>query len=122
MTGHGNRDVTVTFQVTREFYVDTFIIFEFLSLDYGKIDTNIDNVSCVVEKIWQVTEIVTSQSLSRSRVSFYVDTFIIFEFLSLEYGKIDTNIDNVSCVVEKIRKVTEIVTSQSLSRSRVSST
>ena len=48
-TGHENRDVTVTFQVTREFYVDMFIIFGFFGLEYGIIDTNIDSVSCVVE-------------------------------------------------------------------------
>ena len=45
--GHGNRDVTVTFQVTREFYVDTFIIFGSLSLEYGEIDTRIESVSFV---------------------------------------------------------------------------
>ena len=66
----------------RELYIDNFIIFEFLGLEYGEIDTNIDIVSFIVVRInttghgyrdvtatFQVTEIVTSQSLSRSRVS-----------------------------------------------------
>ena len=46
----------------------------------------------------------------------------MFEFLRLEYGKLDNKIDLVSFVLEEIRQVTEIVTSQSLSRSRTSST
>ena len=45
-------------------------------------------------------------------------SFIIFEFLGLEYGKIDTRIKSVTSVLDEIRKVTENVTSQSLSRSR----
>ena len=44
-TGHGKRDVTVTFQVTRELYVNNFLIFEFPDLIYGKINTKIDLVS-----------------------------------------------------------------------------
>ena len=68
-TGHGNRDVTVTFHVTREFYVDTFIIFGFLSLEYGKIDTRNESVTSVFDEIQMVTEIVTSQSfLGHARV------------------------------------------------------
>ena len=55
--------------VTREFRVDTFIIFDFLGLEYGNIDTKIESVASVLDEIRQVTEIVTSQSLSRSRVS-----------------------------------------------------
>ena len=34
-TGHGDRDVTVTFQVMRKFYINNFYIFEFLDLEYG---------------------------------------------------------------------------------------
>ena len=53
----------------REWYVISFLIFEFLDLEYGKIDTKIESVASVLDEIRQVTEIVTSQSLSRSRVS-----------------------------------------------------
>ena len=56
--------------VMREFRIDTFIIFELLSLEYGEIDTKIESVASVLDEIRQVTEIVTSQSLSRSRVSY----------------------------------------------------
>ena len=59
MTGHGNRDVTVTFQVTREFYVDTFIIFGFLSLEYGEIDTRIESVSFVLPEMQKVMLVTT---------------------------------------------------------------
>ena len=72
---------------------------------------------------WKVTEIVTSHSLIRSRViEFYINSLITFELLELEYGdNINTNINPVSFALKEIQKVTEIVTSQSLSRSRVSS-
>ena len=56
-TGHENRDVTVTFQVTREFYVDTFIIVGFLSLEYGEIDTRIESVSYVSPEMRKVMEV-----------------------------------------------------------------
>jgi len=56
--------------VMREFRIDTFIIFEFLGLEYGEIDTKIESVASVLDEIRQVTEIVTSQSLSRSRASY----------------------------------------------------
>ena len=58
-TGHGNRDVTVTFHVTREFYVDTFIIFGFLSLEYGEIDTRIESVSLVSPEMRKVMVVTT---------------------------------------------------------------
>ena len=61
---HGNRDVTVTVKVTRELYINDFIILEFLGLEYGKIDTRIKSVTSVLDEIRKVTEIVTSQSLS----------------------------------------------------------
>ena len=51
-TGHGNRDVTVTFQVMHEFYIDKFIILEFLGLEYGKIDTKIESVAFLSPEIW----------------------------------------------------------------------
>ena len=65
--GHGNRDVTVTCQVTREWDVISFLIFEFLNLQYGEIGIKIEFVAFVLEEIRQVTEIVTSVSLARSR-------------------------------------------------------
>ena len=37
--------------VTGEFRVDTFIIFEFLGLEYGKIDTKIESVASVLDEI-----------------------------------------------------------------------
>ena len=47
-----------------------FIIFEFLGLKYGNTDAKMVSVSHLSEEIKQVTEIVTSQLLSRSRVSY----------------------------------------------------
>ena len=47
MTGHGKHDVTVTFQVTREWYVIYFLIFEFLDIEYDGIDTKIVSVAFV---------------------------------------------------------------------------
>ena len=58
-TGHENRDVTVTFQVTREFYVNTFIILGFLSLEYGEIDTRIESVSFVSPEMRKVMVVTT---------------------------------------------------------------
>ena len=51
-----------------------------------------------------------------------MNNLIIFEFLGLEYGKIDTRIKSVTSVLDEKRLVTKIVTSQSLSRSRASYT
>ena len=50
--------------------VDNFLIFVFLGLENDEIDTKIV-FSCVIciEEIKQVTEIVMSQSLARSRAS-----------------------------------------------------
>ena len=48
--------------------------------------------------------------------------FIIFEFLSLEYGKTDAKIVYLSNLSEKIKEVMGIVKSQSLARSRASGT
>ena len=52
-----------------------------------------------------------------------VDNFLIFVFLGLENDEIDTKIV-FSCVIciEEIKQATEIVTSQSLARSRASGT
>ena len=69
------------------------------------------SVSHLSEEIKQVTEIMTSQSLARSRRA--VRHFLTFEFLDLEYSKIDTKIESVAYVLDEIRKVMEIVTSQS---------
>ena len=71
---------------------------------------------------YPVTEIMTSQSLVMPRVS-SVDDFLIFVFSGLENDEIDTKIV-FNCVVclEEMKKVTEIVRSQSLSRSCASST
>ena len=51
-----------------------------------------------------------------------MNNFIIFKFFGLEYGKIDTRIESVASVLDEKRLVTEIVTSQSLSRSGASYT
>ena len=52
-----------------------------------------------------------------------VDNFLIFVFLGLENDEIDNKIV-FNCVIcmEEMKLVTEIVTAQSLSRSRASST
>ena len=57
--GHGNRDDLVTYQVTREFYVDTFIILGFLSLEYGEINTRIESVSFVSPEKLKVMVVTT---------------------------------------------------------------
>jgi hypothetical protein len=69
-TGHADRGVTVTFWVARELYMGGFIVFVFLGLDCGKIDTRIESVASVLNEKRLVTEIVKSQSLSRSRASY----------------------------------------------------
>ena len=56
--------------VMREFRIDASIIFELLSLESCEIDTKIESVTSVFDEIRQVTEIVTSKSLSRSRASY----------------------------------------------------
>ena len=81
-------------------YINNFIIFEFLGLEYGKIDTNIDIVSFVICSRINTTghgnrDVRVTFQVTRE---FYVDTFIIFGFLSLEYGEIDTRIESVSFV------------------------
>ena len=60
--------------------------------------------------------------MKKLQKSLYINNFTIFEFLGLEYGKIDTKIKSVASVLDEIRQVTEIVTSQSLSKSRASYT
>ena len=82
-----------------------FYHFEFLDLEYGKIDIKSDQeqMKKIIEKVQQVTEIVTSQSLSRERMMSVINNFIIFEFLGFEYGKIDTKIESVIFVLEEIR-------------------
>ena len=77
--GHGNRDVTVTCHITREWDVICFLIFEFLNLQYGKIGIKIEFVAFVLEEIRQVTEIVTSVSLSKSRA---IETTSLFLYSS----------------------------------------
>ena len=49
-------------------------------------------------------------------MSYTLKNVIVFEFLGLEYDKIDTKIESVASVFDEIRQVTEIVTSKSLSR------
>ena len=51
-----------------------------------------------------------------------MNNLLIFDIPDLKYRKIDTKIDFVSFVLDEIRKFTEIVTSQSLARSRASDT
>ena len=58
-TVHGNRDVTVTFKVTRVLHVIFVIIYAFLGCDYGGIDNKIGDVSFVSEEIRLVTDCVT---------------------------------------------------------------
>ena len=67
-TGHGIREVCHCLVHAYKFYMNYFIIFEFLSLEYGNTDAKI--VSHLSEEIKQVTEIVTSQLLSRTRASY----------------------------------------------------
>ena len=71
---------------------------------------------------YQVTEITTSQSLFMPCVR-SVYNFLFFVLLGLENDEIDTRIV-LNCVIciEEIKQVTEIVTSQSPARSRVSGT
>ena len=56
---------SVPFYVTRELYINKFIIIKIHGLEYSKIDTKIESVASVFDEIRQVMEIVTSQSLSR---------------------------------------------------------
>ena len=74
------------------------------------------------DPFYQVTEITTSQSLFMPCVR-SVYNFLIFVFLGLENDEIDTKIvfNCVSCI-EEIKRVTEIMTSQSLARSRANGT
>ena len=51
-------------------------------------------------KTWKSHRNRDVSHLSRSRASGIVISFLIFEFLNLEFGKIDTNIDIVSFVLE----------------------
>ena len=53
----------------RDWDVISILIFEFLNLEYGKIGIKIEFVAFVLEEIRQVTEIVTSVSLSKSHGS-----------------------------------------------------
>ena len=69
-TGHGIREVCHCLVHAYKFYMDYLIIFEFLSLEYGNTNAKIVSVSHLSEEIKQVTEIVTSQLLSRSRASY----------------------------------------------------
>ena len=91
--GHGNRDVTVTFQVTCALYINNFLIFDIPDLKYGEIDTKIDLVSFVLGEIQQVTEIMMLQLLSRSRAS---DTSFPFLFSSSLISDIVTSTPRLS--------------------------
>ena len=52
----------------------------------------------------RVTEIMTSQSLARSRTSGTSFPSLLSVFLDLEYGKIDTKIESVAFVLDEIRQ------------------
>ena len=101
--------------------MNKFILFEFLGLEYGKIDTKIESVAFVLDEIRQGhgnRDVTVTCQVTRE---WDVISFLIFEFLNLEYGKIGIKIEFVAFVLEEIRQVTEIVTSVSLSKSRASS-
>ena len=77
--------------------VDNFFIFEIIDLELWQ------DRSCVICIRINTTghRIVTPQSLDRSRARAYVISFLIFEFLNLEYGQIDTKIEYVAYVLDE---------------------
>ena len=62
-------DLETTLNAAGIKYINSFIIFDSLGLGNGRIDTKIESVAFVLVEIRQVTAIVMSRSLSRSRVS-----------------------------------------------------
>ena len=106
-----------------------YTIFEGEELEYNEIiyvelmrELDSDRPHDFHDLFYQVTEITTAQSLFMPRVS-SVNNFRILVFLGLENDEINTKIVfNCVICIDEITQVTEIVTSQSLSKSRASST
>ena len=84
--------------------MNKFIIFEFLDLKYGEIDTKIESVAFVLDEIRQGHRNPDVTVTCHIKREWDVISFLIFEFLNLQYGKIGIKIEFVAFVLEEIRQ------------------
>ena len=82
--------------------MNKFIIFEFIGLEYGKIDTKIESVAFVLDEIRQGHENRDVTVTCQVTRKWDLISLLIFEFLNLQYGKIGIKIEFVAFVLEEI--------------------
>ena len=103
--GHTQMCLTFIFKVNHQGHVTDFGFSEILDLANVRIDTKIKSVACIQPEIRKVIQWMCVTLSFKVNRQGHMIFFNIFDIYDLEYVRIDTKINIVSCLQPEIRKV-----------------